>query len=67
MEMRVKSESLRKRHAMQLAGELPSNEEDALAILAYMHVLVRGYLREELQPPVASSPVLAFSSASERR
>lgn len=64
-EMRVKSDSLRRRHAIQIAAQLPANQDDALAILRLAEELVKGFLGQADDRP--AHPVLAFSSASESR
>jgi hypothetical protein len=62
--MRVKSDSWRRRHALQIVAQLPENHDDAIAVLELAKELVNGFLAGEDEQP---HPILAFSSASERR
>lgn len=39
-----------KRLAIQLAAQLPDDERESLAVLAYCHELVTGYLRPKSAP-----------------
>lgn len=64
--MRVKSASWRKRHAIQIASQLPENIEDALAVLDYVRELVTVFLNED-RPKGDQARVLAFSRSSEIR
>lgn len=61
--MRVKSDGWRRRHALQIVTQLPENHDDAIAVLELARELVDGFLVGEK----SDHPVLAFSSASERR
>ncbi len=36
----------RRRHAIQIAAQLPENPDDALAVLDYARQLVEGFLRD---------------------
>lgn len=42
--MTAKSEMWRKRHAIQIAAQLPQAQDDALAILAYARSLVEEFM-----------------------
>jgi hypothetical protein len=47
-----------KRHALQIASQLPDDLEDALLILRYAREIIERLHNDE--PPSASRPVLAF-------
>lgn len=59
--MRTKSETWRKRQAIQIAAQLPENAADARAVLLYATELLNGFLTETDQP---AAPVVPFSPSS---
>jgi hypothetical protein len=50
--------SWQKRHALQIAGQLPENLEDARLILQHAREIIERL--HDNEPPSASRPVLAF-------
>lgn len=39
-----------RRYAIQLVGQLPENESEAVAVILYMRELVSGYMNNEAAP-----------------
>lgn len=56
----------RRRHAIQIAAQLPENVEDALAVLELAKQLVQDFLCEG-QPRLSSTPVIAFPASTSSR
>ena len=46
----------RRRHALNMAGQLPENVTDAIAILDFMRELVVGFLQAGVPEPVKAPP-----------
>jgi hypothetical protein len=64
--MQANSDGWRRRQAIHLVSQLPESHEDALAVLAYAHELLTGFLAPVVVIDAGDHAVLAFSSASER-
>jgi hypothetical protein len=55
-----------RRHAIQLAAQLPESPGDAVIVLDLTRELLDGFLRGKEPQPVERSAVLAFSAAASR-
>ena len=71
MDMGTGEKLWHRRHAMQIAMQLPESQQDALLVLEATRKLVQGYLTEDqvgevlpLPLPEREAVVLAFSSLS---
>ena len=56
----------RRRHALNLAGQLPEKPEDALAILDLMRELVVGFLQAGVPEPAQAPPAPVITLVRER-
>ena len=55
-----------KRHAIQIASQLPDDPQDALAVLAYAKVLVEQFLCTTGPQPASVVPFKVLDAASNR-
>lgn len=66
----AKNKGWQKRHAIQIASQLPENVEDALAVLNYARFLVTDFLgadKDALAEGRASATVKAFPASANSR
>ena len=56
----------RRRHALNMAGQLPENVGDALAILDFMRDLVVGFLQASVPEPVKAPPATVVTLVRSR-
>ena len=58
----MKMQLWHRRHAMMIAGQLPEDREDALAVLGAVTDLVQGFLAAGDEPKPAKKPTLTVVS-----
>lgn len=67
--MKKADHNWRRRHAIQIAAQLPESPEDALVVLELARELVEGFLqgRQARAPLPVPAPVVAFPASANSR
>ncbi|MCU1293061.1 MAG: hypothetical protein JWP08_1911 [Bryobacterales bacterium] len=60
-------ESWHRRHAVQIAAQLPENPEDALIVLDLAKSLVEGFLKDQPRPLERDADIVAFPASANSR